>query len=362
MTQQQSLDTVMAYAKQMKFQNIHFSFDPNTGIQSIIAVHDTTLGPAIGGCRCHSYSSTAEALKDVLDLAYMMTLKAAICDLPHGGAKSVIIKPEADFDREACFSAFADNVHQLNGTYITACDVGTSTSEMNIIAQRTPYVIGADKLRKCESNPGPHTALGVFKSIQAAVKHKLNQPTLEGITVAIQGLGSVGYRLAQLLHNAKATLYVTDQKQEKISQCADEFNATPVSLDAIYSVDADVFAPCALGGTINEITIPQIKAPIIAGSANNQLKTPNCASLLQQHNKLYAPDFIANAGGLINAALCYDYQNPDMAEQKIHGLYDQLLELFKEADTTHSSTLAIAEKQALEKIKKQAKKNDEECV
>ncbi|MAR84341.1 MAG: leucine dehydrogenase [Legionellales bacterium] len=343
---------LMRYANMLGFGQIHTKLDHETGLHALIAIHNIELGPAIGGCRCFTYESTTSATKDVLRLAYMMTLKAAISGLPHGGAKAVIIRPKKIKDRRAFFHSFGDFVHQMNGHYITACDVGTSPEEMNIIAERTPYVIGATSLSSYQSNPAEHTARGVLRGIQAAVKHRLHHDDISGLRVSIQGLGNVGYDLARLLHDRGAIITATDPNSDKIQQAVDELGIQAVSLDGIYDIPSDIFSPCALGGTLNLNTLNRINTSIIAGSANNQLAHKKYIHLIQQKNILYAPDYLINAGGLINAAIVYDYQDPPRATQQIDDIYDITLELFERAEKEQATTIDIAEKMARERIEK----------
>ncbi len=340
----------MRYAKRLGFGEIHEKIDPKTGLHAIIAIHNTQLGPAIGGSRFFHYDAVDAALKDALRLSYMMTLKAAISDLPHGGAKAVIIKPQSIKDRHALFEAYGDFVHEMNGRYLSAIDVGTSTDDMNIIAKRTPYVIGATKFRKCDSNPAIHTALGVMKSIEAAVLFHSNKSSVEGIHVAIEGAGSVGYHLGKLLHEQGARMTVYDPRPEAVQRFIDEFNANSVGHDEIYHVPCDIFSPCAMGGVINVKNIKHLRTSMIIGSANNQLAHRNISDLLVQKKILYIPDFLANSGGLIHAAMVYDYQDPNMANNQIIKLYETTLDLLERAQRAQKSTLVIAEAMVREKL------------
>ena len=346
------LDALMRLARMRKFGNIHTKIDPVTGLQAIIAVHNTDLGPAIGGCRLYPYDSMGEALKDVLDLSYGMTIKAAISDLAHGGAKAVIIEPKHPYDRTAIFESFGDFVHQLNGIYITSCDIGTSNDEMNIIAKRTPYVIGATENQAVHSYPSPHTALGVYQGIRAAVKHRYQKDSLNDIHVSIQGVGNVGYHLCKLLHNDGARLTVCDTNSDNTDKVKTEFGATVVDIHSIYAVDADIFSPCARGGVITFDTMNQLTVDIIAGSANSQLAHQKYAALLKQRNILYAPDFLINSGGLINAAYVYDFQDVQMSVDHINELYTKLLNIFQRSEKTGEDTLSIANKMALDTLTK----------
>ena len=345
-----SYQALMRYAERLTCNEFHVKFDPETGLHAIIAIHSNTLGPAIGGCRLKPYTNAGMAMKDVLQLSYMMTLKAAISDLPHGGAKSVIIAPDHMKDRHALFQSFGDFVHQMNGRYITAMDVGTETTDMDAIAERTPYVIGARGTHASHDDPSFHTALGVLRGIQACVQFKLNRDSLDGIRVAIQGAGHVGYELAKLLAEKGAQLSICDPRDDAVQRCVKEFNATAVALDDIYDVDCDVFAPCALGGIINNGTIARLKASIIAGSANSQLAHKKFGAILQAMGILYAPDFVINSGGLIQAAMIYDYNDVSMAIEKIDNLYNILLNIFERASNEKLSTTEVARRAALEKL------------
>ena len=341
----------MRYARRLGFGDIHTCIDRETGLQSIIAIHSVKRGPAIGGCRLHTYPSHDLALNDVLRLAYMMTLKAAICDLPHGGGKAVILKPKHIADRRAFFQAFGDFVHRQQGDYITAIDVGTSTPDMDAIATRTPYVIGATGMKTGHSNPATHTALGVFRGIEAAVAFKLNRTDLRGLHVAIQGVGQVGFDLMKRLLEAGTTVTVCDPSQSTITTLQAQFPSVRiVALDAIYDVPCDIFAPCALGGTLTPDHVQRLSCQIIAGSANNQFTHMRVAELVQQRNILYAPDFLVNAGGLINAALVYDTGNEAIATQKIRSIYDTCLELFERAVTQSQTPTHVAQQMALERL------------
>lgn len=356
-TKEYRYDSLYRYARQMGFGAIHHKLDPKTGLNAIIAIHSTILGPALGGCRLYQYPSVTMGFKDVLGLARMMTMKAAFSDMPHGGAKAVLIKPKEIVDRAAYFRAFGDFVNELNGTYITAVDVGTSTDDMDVIAERTPYVIGAAKTHRNERDPSPCTARGVLHGIAAAVQFKLKRSNLRGVRVAIQGAGHVGYNLAKLLHQRGVELTITDINADLRQRCADEFGARIALADDIYSVDCDVFSPCAMGGVINADTIAQIRAPIIAGAANTQLAHQQFGKLLHAKGVLYAPDFAINAGGLISASIDYTYRDPSMADAKIDNIYHNMLHLFERAARENLPTQQMAEKIATEKLQAHMKES-----
>ncbi len=349
------------YARMLGYGEIHYKVDANTGLESIIAIHNTNLGPAIGGCRFYSYASHGQALKDVLRLAYGMTLKAAIVDLPHGGAKAVILKPKKPFNRAELFRSFGDFVEQMNGKYITAMDVGTQTDDMNIIAERTPHVIGTTTGSIVQGDPSPFTAAGVYHGMQAAIKVKFGHENFDGLTVAIQGGGKVGFSLATHLHAAGAKIIVADIKPEVCERFRDVFKAQVCDNDQIYDLECDIFAPCALGGSLNFDTIHRLNTKIVAGCANNQLAHHQVGKLLHERNILYCPDFVINAGGLIHAASMHDYADVTIAEHKIKKLYDRTLEILERATRENKLPYQVAETMAIEKIRN-AKHNMSEMV
>ncbi|MCH9770617.1 MAG: NAD(P)-binding domain-containing protein [Gammaproteobacteria bacterium] len=342
---------LMRYARILGYGEIHTKIDPESGLFGIIAIHNTSLGPAIGGCRFLEYDSSEHALKDVLRLAYMMTLKAAVSDLPHGGAKSVIFKPKVIPDRAALFRSFGNFVHEMNGRYIVAIDVNTSTSDMNIIAEQTPYVIGATTLSNVQGDPALHTAQGVLRGIEAAVQFQLNKTDLNGVHVAVQGAGKVGSDLVRQLIEKGARVTVSDFKAESAEKLREQYGVETVHHEKIYDVACDVFSPCALGGTINLDTLNRLKTTIVAGSANNQLAHNKYGRIMHDKGILYAPDYVINAGGLINAAMVYDFADPDLANRKIDTISDILLNIFKRSKQENIATNKVAELIAIERLK-----------
>lgn len=347
---QYSHEALLRYARMLGFGDLHYRIDTKSGLQAIIAVHSTLRGPAIGGCRFYSYPSYGQALKDALRLASMMTVKAAACDLPHGGAKAVIIVPKQKYDRKNIFKAFGDFVNDLNGDYITAMDVGTTTEDMDAIAENTPHVIGSIKADAIQEDPSPYTAIGILRGIQAAVKFKYNQNTLTGLKVAIQGLGKVGFNLARHLYQLGAEIIASDISQENIQRLLNEFNAKIVEPNEIASVDCDIFSPCALGGTLSVETVTHLHARIVAGCANNQLTHRKVSQIMHERKILYAPDFIINSGGLIQAASIHDYHDVDIANDKINKLYDKLYALFERAEIQGMTTTDVAYQIAYENL------------
>src|SRR3990167_6073269 len=292
----------LEYALRHDFGDIHFKVDPKTGMQAIIAIHSTKLGPALGGCRFIEYHNLEQAIADAMRLARGMSYKAASVNLPLGGGKGVILKPKTAFNRQAYFHAYGEFVNELSGRYITALDSGTELSDMDIIGEKTPYLAS---LSQDHGDPSPYTAKGLILGIEAAVAFKLNKHTLAGLHIAIQGLGHVGYNLATTLHALGAQLTVADIDPQRTAAIAKACDATIVPCDQIHSIACDVFAPCALGAVVNDNSINQFNTTIIAGAANNQLAHRYHGELLHRKNILYVPDYIISAGGLIFAANKY---------------------------------------------------------
>lgn len=343
------LDRLFRYAEFLNYGDVHIKFDHATGLRAIVAIHNLKRGPAIGGCRLIHYKSTDAALEDALRLGYMMSYKAAISNLPHGGAKAVLIQPKVIKDRNAYFEAFGNFVNELGGRYITAVDSGTHESDMDIIATKTPFVTCTSR-SGAGGDPSPQTAFGVRRGIEAAVKFKLNRDSLEDVHVTIQGAGHVGYYLAKELKNCGARLTVCDVNLLNLQRVVDEFGAEVCPPDQIYSVTADVFAPCALGAVLNLHTIKKLNVSIVAGSANNQLAHYQHGALLQERGILYAPDFVINAGGLIFVAAVYDHANIDHAFKQVGDIYLTLMEIFERSARENCATNEIAEKIALERF------------
>ena len=333
-----------------------YSFsDPESGMQCYIAVHNTNRGPASGGTRLWTYASDADALTDVLRLSRAMSYKNAMAEIPLGGGKGVILRPEGDFDREALFAAYGRAVEKVGGHYITAEDVGVSPDDMRTIKTQTDYVAGLDDGDAASGDPSPHTADGIFRGLEVAVKHKLGVEGVGGLIVAVQGLGHVGYDLARRLKKSGAQLIVADINEAATQRAAAELKATVVSVDEIHSQEADIFAPCALGGSINEETIDDIQAYIIGGAANNQLKTAKIGQALMERDILYCPDYVLNAGGIINVASevsgTYNY---DWVDGKLEGLRLTLQEIFNRSDASGRPTNEIADEMAKERLSKRS--------
>ena len=336
------------YAMSHGFGDLHFKIDEATGMKAIIAIHSTKLGPALGGCRFIEYTDTASAIKDAMRLARGMSFKAASVNLPLGGGKSVIIKPNKPIDRKAWFHAFGKFVNELNGRYITALDSGTLLEDMDIIAQHTKYVAS---LSSHNGDPSPYTAKGVFRGIQAAVAFKTGNDNLRGLHVAVQGLGHVGYALARHLHEAGAKLTIADVNSTRVNSAVSEFGATATASDTIHKTSCDVFAPCALGAIINDTSIGQLQTSIIAGAANNQLAHPYHGQVLHDQGILYAADYIINAGGLIYAASKYLHTHEDDVNQQIDGIGTSLIQIFERSKLENKPASEIADTRAMEKLR-----------
>jgi len=332
-------------------EQVVFCSDEETGLKAIIAVHSTKLGAAVGGCRLWNYASDEEALVDVLRLSRGMTYKNAMAGLSMGGGKSVIIGDAKKIKSEALFKAFGRALNGLGGRYVSAEDVNITTGDIAIANTETPYVTGTEGK---SGNPAPFTALGTYLGVKAAVKHKLKRDDLDGLTVAVQGLGSVGFYLCEHLHKAGAKLIVTDINEEALSKAEAQFGAKVVGLNEIYDVECDIYAPCALGATINDATIDRIKAKIVAGCANNQLAEPKHDQALVERGILYTPDYVINAGGIINVSFEEDYCL-DKATRKVEEIYDTLLDVFQKADTQEKPTGQVADEIAREIIAKGGK-------
>lgn len=338
---------LLQYASQLRYGELHVAVDEKTGLKAIVALHNLKLGPAIGGCRCIEYPSSDDALRDAMRLARGMTYKAAISGLPHGGGKSVIVRPahlpHGSDERRALFEAFASFVEGLNGKYLVAEDSGTTPADMNVIRARTAHCLGSEG-QGGSGDPSPFTAYGVRRGIEAAAKFRYGRDSLDGLHVAIQGLGHVGYYLARELHQLGARLTVCDVRAESAQRAAQEFGAAVVEAGAIYSVDADIFAPCALGAVINDQTLPQLKVDIVAGGANNQLAEDRHGMALKERGILYAPDYALNAGGLINVASEFEGYNADRSREKTTRIYDTMLQIFERSAREGLPTNLVADR------------------
>jgi len=331
-------------------EKVLFGRDSASGYRGIIAIHSTALGPAVGGTRFWNYASEQEALTDALRLSRGMTYKTALAGLPLGGGKAIIIGNNRSQKREALLRAHGRFVEALGGSYITAEDVGTSPADMEIVRLETRHVAG---LLGLSGDPSPYTARGVFRAIQASTKYLWNTDDLSGVKVAVQGCGHVGYHLAKMLNDAGAKLIVTDVNDKSASRVVDEFAAEAVEPNDIFAASADIFAPCALGGVINDQTIPNLKVQIIAGAANNQLLEERHGEMLRERNILYAPDYVANVGGVFNGCTELLGWESERALRKVDEIYDTVLRIFESAEAQGITTSKAADRLAEDYLQRQ---------
>jgi leucine dehydrogenase len=329
------------------YGELHFGRDAASGMQCMVALHDTRLGPAIGGCRFLPYDHERDAIVDALRLARGMTYKAALAGLPHGGGKAVMLRPNKLFDRSSIFRAFGRFVEGLGGRYYTAEDSGTGVEDMEVVRGVTSYVVGTGG---GSGDPSPFTALGVRRGIEACVNVKLGRDSLEGIHVAVQGVGHVGYHLCRELHAQGAKLSVADVDPLKTERAHRELGAAVIPIDQIFDVACDVLAPCALGSALNDQTIPRLKAQIVAGAANNQLAEPRHGDDLHFRGILYAPDYAINAGGLINVSLELGGYDAKRARELTMAVYDTIHEIAERSHKTGTPTYLVADLMVEEKL------------
>lgn len=333
---------------QLGHEQLVLCADEGAGYRGIIAIHDTTLGPALGGTRFWNYASDEEAITDALRLARGMTYKNAVAGLNLGGGKAVIIGDNRTTSREMLFRAHGRFVESLGGRYVTAEDVGTGTADMDFVRMETEYVAG---LATKSGDPSPVTAHGVFRAIEASAKQRWGSASLEGKTVTVQGLGHVGTYLCRELHTAGATLIVTDIRAERVKTVVEEFGAKAVSGDAIYTAKADIFAPCALGAILNDDTIPRLKVEVVCGAANNQLLDPAThGEALEKKGILYAPDFVVNAGGVINVYGELAGWTRERSLRKADEIFDTILGVYRIATEEGVFSYDAADKLAERRI------------
>ncbi|MEX2629086.1 MAG: Glu/Leu/Phe/Val dehydrogenase dimerization domain-containing protein [Tistlia sp.] len=351
--------TVFSHPEFDGHERVVFVQEAASGLKAIIAVHDTTLGPALGGCRLWPYAGDEEALTDVLRLSRGMTYKSALAGLSLGGGKSVILGDARALRREprraeALFRAFGRAVEGLGGLYTAAEDVGTSVPDLELVGRETGHVAGVAKGQV--GDPSPYTAYGVFRGLQAAVTHRLGRNDLKGLRVAVQGLGHVGQGLCEHLAEAGAKLIVADLEQARVEAAVARFGAEPADPAAILAADCDVLAPCALGGILNDETIGALRAKVVAGAANNQLAEPRHGELLRRRGVLYAPDYLINAGGIIVIAYEAGRRGPRFeraaAMAHIDRIHETALEIFGRAEREGIATSTAADRLAEERFKR----------
>ncbi|MRX26970.1 Glu/Leu/Phe/Val dehydrogenase [Kangiella sp. HZ709] len=327
-------------------EQVVFCRDVDSGLRAIICIHNTNLGPAVGGCRMWDYNSDEGALIDALRLSRGMTYKNAMAGLKMGGGKSVIIGNSKTMKSEELFRAFGRFVDKLSGKYITAEDVGINPKDMAVVNKETNHVLG---LEGKSGDPSPVTAYGVYKGIKAAAKHKLGRDDLDGLKISVQGLGHVGYYLCEHLRKEGAELIVTDINQDNIDRVVDNLGATAVGINEIYEQSVDIYAPCALGATVNDNTLKRLDTKIIAGAANNQLAEDRHGDILMQRGILYAPDYVINAGGIINVSFEENYDQA-AALEKVDEIYGTLTEVFEASDAEKRPTNVIADELARQRV------------
>mgnify|MGYP001192096333 CR=1 FL=1 len=347
------MDIIKRLAEYDHEQLVYFN-DVNTDIKGIIAIHNTYLGPSLGGCRMWNYTNEQEALNDVLRLSRAMTYKAAVAGLNLGGGKAVIIGDAKKQKSMDLFQVFGRVVNSLGGRYITAEDVGTNEKDMEVVYNETRYVTGIPKKLGGSGDPSPFTAYGVYMGMLACVKEKLALSSMNGLKVLVQGAGNVGMHLIDYLYNDEVELYVSDIDIDRCEYIKNKYNATIINPSDVFNVDVDIYAPCALGAVINEKSISQLKCDIIAGAANNQLFDENRDSeLLSERNIIYAPDFLINAGGLINVYSEIKGYDREHALNQTKEIYNTTLEILRKAEidcvTTHNAALSIAQQRIVNK-------------
>lgn len=344
---------------QLSFDNheqVVFCHDKDTDLKAIIGIHNTVLGPALGGTRMWAYNSEWEALNDVLRLSRGMTFKSAITGLNLGGGKAVIIGDAATQKTPALMKRFGEFVHSLGGRYITAEDVGMATSDMDLVRTVTPYVTGISQELGGAGNPSPITAYGVFMGMKAAAKYAFGSDILEDRVVYVEGVGNVGESLVEHLTNEGAKVYISDISRERLEQVRDKYSAIIYEGDNLYGEEMDIYAPCALGATVNDKTIGQLKAKVIAGAANNQLAEEHKHGLeLMERGVIYAPDFLINAGGIINVYAELENYGRQEIIRKTENIYNTTLEILTKAESQEITTQAAAMEIARARI--EARKN-----
>ncbi|UJF28346.1 Glu/Leu/Phe/Val dehydrogenase [Planococcus sp. 107-1] len=336
--------------EQHDYEQLVFCQDKNSGLKAIICIHDTTLGPALGGTRMWNYETEEEAIEDAIRLGRGMTYKNAAAGLNLGGGKTVIIGDPLKDKNEEMFRAFGRFIQGLNGRYITAEDVGTTVADMDLIHEETDFVTGISPAFGSSGNPSPVTAYGIYIGMKAAALEAFGDDSLEGKTITVQGVGNVAYTLCKHLHEEGAKLIVTDINQDAVQRAVNDFGAVAVAPNDIYSQEADIFAPCAMGAIINDETIPQLKVKVVAGSANNQLKEERHGDELEARGIVYAPDFVINSGGVINVAdELYGYNN-ERAMKRVETIYDSITRIFEISKRDGIPSYIAAERMAEERI------------
>lgn len=333
-------------------EEVVFVNEPAAGLRGIIAIHDTTLGPALGGCRMWDYEKEADAIRDVLRLSRGMTYKAAILDCGLGGGKSVIIGDPHTAKTPSMLHAMGRWIDTLGERYIVGEDIGTNPDDMREIRTETRCVSCLRKEDGGYGDPAPMTALGVFSAMRAGIEQVFDSSDFEGLTVAVQGVGNVGANLCRLLHNAKARLVISDIFPDRLAPIAKEFSAEAVEPEDIYKVDAQVFAPCAMGAILNDNTIPQLKARVVAGAANNQLDESHHGKQLAEYGIVYLPDYVTNGGGLVSCAAEWYGNDPDEVPDRVRQIYDTSKLILERASADDITTADAANRIAEERVRR----------
>lgn len=336
------MNGVITALEEFDHEEVVFFQNKDVGLKAIVAIHNTTLGPALGGCRMWSYASEDEALKDALRLSRGMTYKAAAAGLNLGGGKAVIIGDSKRDKSQALFTCFGTFINTLGGRYITAEDVGTDINDIEYMFTSTDYVVGVEASHGGSGDPSPFTALGVFQGMQACLNRTFGDESLHGRTVVVQGIGNVGRNLVRMLVDAGAKVVVSDIDTERVGQLCEEYRLESVAPQKAHAVPCDIFAPCALGAIINDTSVRELQCKIIAGAANNQLDVIERSEDLKERGIVYAPDYVINAGGLMNVYLELEGYSRERAEQMTRGIYYNLMQVFTISDEQKISTAKAA--------------------
>lgn len=353
------MNPVFSRCSQRGHEQVSFFYDPVTKLKAIVAIHNTVLGPALGGCRMKLYDSEDQALEDVMRLSEGMTYKSSLAGLDLGGGKACIIADHTiEEGREELFKSFGRALNNLSGRYYTAEDMGSRVSDMKAIKTETEYCVGFPEEEGGSGDPSPWTALGVFEAIQAVCKKKLKKD-LKDLKVAIEGLGGVGYRLAEHLHKEGVQLFVSDVDPKATKKAKDKLGTTVLSIENLYSADCDIFSPCAIGQTVNMHTIAEMKCSAIVGAANNQIDNPEVNIVLKEKGILYCPDFAINAGGVISvgAELLPGGWNKEWVAKKVKNIENTVIQIIEESEKTNSYPEYVALRLAEERIKEREKSN-----
>lgn len=341
---------ILKFMQEENYEQVLFCHDEETGLKAIIVIHDTTLGPALGGARMWPYSSEKEALIDAFRLAKGMTYKNAAAGVNLGGGKTVIIGDPKKDKHEKMLRKLGKFIDNLNGSYITAEDVGTTVEDMDTIQLETDHVVGTSPGSGASGDPSPITAYGIYRGMKATAKQAFGDDSLRGKTIAVQGVGNVAFKLCEYLKDEGAHLIVTDINKQSVARAVEKYGAIAVQPDEIYDVECDIFSPCALGAVINDKTIDKITAKAIAGSANNQLESSKHGEILFKRGIVYAPDYVINSGGVINVSEELIGYRKENAIRKVELIYDHLLRVFEISQRDQIPTNIAADRMAEERI------------